>query len=251
MGKFILPSALFFCMAAAPVVHSQGIQINRQNRSISVRAMETVEVQPEIAVVTLAYVNFAATQTAAYDENVRTSAKIIQSLLSAGLKKQQIQTSQIQLVRQTSEDRDNERPVDRDRQFKAMQSWDIRVAAAQAQNVVDRAVAAGANQVQNVDWTVADTDALEARANAAALDKARHVAEQMATRLGGKVGELLYASNSSAPYAGAIYGVGSGGGTFQTSMATLVGKATLRPVLRLFPQKVRQQATVYAVFALE
>lgn len=244
MGKIILPTALLFCLAGAPAAYSQGIQINRQNRSISVRATETVEVQPEIAVVTLAYVNFAATQAAAYDENVRISAKIIQSLLSAGLKKQQIQTSQIQLIRQTSEDRDNERPVDKDHQFKAMQSWDIRVATADAQTVVDRAVAAGANQVQNVDWTVADTDVLEARANAAALDKARHVAEQMATRLGSKVGELLYASNSSAPYTGAIYGVGHGGGTYQPSMATLVGKAASRPVLRLFPQKVRQQATV-------
>lgn len=251
MGKFILPTALFFCLAAAPVVHCQGIQINRQNRTISVRATEAVEVQPEIAVVTLAYVNFAATQDAAYSENVRVSAKIIQSLLSAGLKKQQIQTSQIQLMRQTPEDQENNHPIGKDRQFKATQSWDIRVAAAQAQNVVDRAVAAGANQVQNVDWTVADTDALEARANAAALDKARHVAEQMATRLGGKVGELLYASNSSAPYAGTGYGVGFGGGTYQRSMATLGGKIASRPALRLFPQKVRQQATVYAVFALE
>jgi uncharacterized protein len=250
MRKLFCIMAILCFLVAAPAAHSQGIQINRQNRTISVRATEAVEVQPEIAVVTLAYVNFAATQEAAYSENVRVSAKVIQSLLSAGLNKQQIQTSRIKLMRQNPEDRDNHRPVDNDRQFKATQSWDIRVAAAQAQTVVDRAVAAGANQVQNVDWTVADLDALEARANAAALDKARHVAGQMATRLGGKVGELLYASNSSAPYAGERYGSGVGGGVYQTVSVQALAVAG-RPILRLFPRKVRQQATVYAVFALE
>jgi uncharacterized protein len=250
MRKLSCITAVLSCLVAAPAAYSQGIQINRQNRTISVQATETVEVEPEIADVTIAYVNFAATQEAAYNENVSTSARIIQSLLSAGLNKQQIQTSRIQLMRQTPEDQDNNRPVEKDREFKATQSWEIRVAAAQAQAVVDRAVAAGANQVQNVDWTVSDRDALEAKANVAALDKARGIAKQMATQLGGKVGELLYASNSSAPYVGARYATGFGGGVLQTVSVQAVAVAG-RPMLRLFPQKVARQATVYAVFALE
>ena len=61
--------------------------------------------------------------------------------------------------------------------------------------MVDAAVKAGANEVDDVEWNVVDPIALQAKAGGAALAKARAIADQMAKGLGIKVGELVYASN--------------------------------------------------------
>jgi uncharacterized protein YggE len=64
---------------------------------------------------------------------------------------------------------------------------------------VDIAVAAGANQIEQVDWSVADDKQLETKAYAAALKRAREVAEQTAAQSGVKLGEIVTIVNSSAP----------------------------------------------------
>ena len=57
--------------------------------------------------------------------------------------------------------------------YTASEKWQIRSKAAEAQKVVDIAVAAGANQIEQVDWSVADDKQLETKAYAAALKRAR------------------------------------------------------------------------------
>lgn len=258
MRKILGPASFLFCLIAVPAAYSQGIQINRQNRTISVRATETVKVAPQIAVVRIAYDNYAATKSAAYDENVRVSAKIIQALLKAGLNKEQIHTYRISLLRTQRRNQTPSRKNGPMRKFRALQSWSVRVPVAQAQTVVDRAVAAGANIVLSVNWTVKDRDALTAKADAAALDEAQRIARQITAKFGDKLGELLYASNSNPPQVQPAYGFGqgSGGGTYQAVAQAVAGGVAggvppARPPLRLFPGKVRETATVYAVFALE
>jgi uncharacterized protein YggE len=63
----------------------------------------------------------------------------------------------------------------------------VTVAASAAQTVVDLAVKAGANEVDDVEWNVADPVALQAKASGAALAKARSIADQMAKGLGTKL----------------------------------------------------------------
>jgi len=105
-------------------------------------------------------------------------------------------------------------------------------------------VNAGANEVEDVEWNVADPVALQAKAGGAALSKARAIADQMAKGLGTKLGELVYASNR-APVAKMWRGM-----TVQTS-AAMVGSTDKQPKLKLFPEKVKSDATVYAVFSIE
>jgi uncharacterized protein len=54
----------------------------------------------------------------------------------------------------------------------------------------------GANDIDDVEWKVADPVALEAKARGAALAKARSIAEQMAKGLAIRLGDLVYASNA-------------------------------------------------------
>jgi len=77
------------------------------------------------------------------------------------------------------------------------------------------------------------------------LAKARSIADQMAKGLGTKLGELVYASNR-APVPKMWRGM-----TVNTMSALVGSAAEKRPTLTLFPQKVKSDATVYAVFSIE
>jgi uncharacterized protein len=123
------------------------------------------------------------------------------------------------------------------------QSWSARTSAENAASVLDAAVKAGANQSGQIDWDVADPDALEAQAAESALKRAHAIADQMAKGLSTSLGQLVYASNEvperpmpmQRPMAG---------------MAMMKSEAPVAP-LALSPQKVVRSATVYAVFSIE
>ena len=102
------------------------------------------------------------------------------------------------------------------------------------------ALRAGANVLEALDWNVSDPDALQAKAGSAALGKAKTIAEQMAKGLNAKLGDLVYASNE-APASEIGYSPGE----------MPAPPPPPPPQLVLYPKKVKSDATVYAVFALE
>lgn len=223
---------------------AQDIQVNRQNKTIAVTADESITADPEVAVLAIGYHNYAPTQDTAFRDNVRAAQQITKALLDAKVPKEGSETDKLQLGR-TEADEKWTPEMKRERQFHAQQSWHVTVPASQAQTVVDLAVKAGANEVDDVEWNVADPVALQAKASGAALAKARAVAEQMAKGLGTKLGELVYASNR-APAAKAW-----GYTNLNTTVAVMAVATRDEPKLTLFPQKVKGNATVYAVFSIE
>jgi len=246
--KLLYPAPILLTLSFAFAAIGQGIQISRANRTISVTASATVEVEPDLAVIEVGYRNYGPTKDAVYVGSGQVSGKVIQSLVAAGLSKDTIETQAVSLET-AFPDRDSTPDERKERQFQARQSWTIRVAVADAEKVVDSAIAGGANEITSVDWTVADPASLDAKVNEAALAKARALAAAMAAELGARVGDLLYASNSNPPDAGqnAQFGTGRGFGSGGGAGAL----SSTEPVIRLFPRKVRRAATVYAVFSLE
>lgn len=111
------------------------------------------------------------------------------------------------------------------------------LAVPRAQAAVDLAVKRGANEVDDVDWNVADPIALQAKASGAALAKARAIADQMAKGLGTKLGELVYASNR-APVGKFFRHL-----AMNTESAEVSAIGEREPQLTLFPQKVKSEAT--------
>jgi len=234
--------AAFLVMFGISAAKAQQIQVNRDNRTIAVTATDSVEVDAQVAIVHLGYHNYGRTHEATYNENVSAADKIVNALVGAGVPKADIQTEALTLATVDPE-KEWTAAQKEERQFEAAQSWRIRLTASKAQTVVDIAVRAGANNIESIDWRVTDPKALEAKADASALAKARTLAENMATRLGAKIGELVYASNQT-PAGRFIGGVEAG-------LASVASPPAPPPNLKLFPQKVSQQATVYAVFALQ
>jgi len=243
--------ALFLCvLLAASLASAQQVQVNRDNRTIAVTVTETVEVGPEIAVVQIGYHNYGPERDVAYKTNARMAKQIVDALLSSGLKQDSIETGNVTLNRVDPQEQQWSEKERQDRQFEADQTWNIRVAPDQAQRVADIAVSSGANELQQVNWMVADPTALDEKASDAALAKARGMAEKMAQTFGSKAGQLLFASNnqSARPLFTNFGSAGEGVGNNYGFAAKL---APPPPILQLYPQKVRREATVYAVFALE
>jgi uncharacterized protein len=239
--RFLFPFALVTLTAA---LFAQDIQVNRQNKTIAVTAEETTTAEAEVATLAIGYHNYGATQDAAFQENLRVAERIEKALLDAGVPKANVETEKLNLTR-TEADEKWTPDLKKERQFSAAQGWHVTVSVMQAQIVVDLAVKAGANEVDDVEWNVADPVALQAKAGGAALAKARSIADQMAKGLGTKLGELVYASNR-APVAKMWRGM-----TAQTSLSSIATVTEKQPKLTLFPQKVKSEATVHAVFSIE
>lgn len=243
MNEKIRGSATFLLtLACCLSASAQDVQVSRTNRTVTVEVTESITKEPDMAEIGLGYHNYGASQEQAFDENVRTANKIIQSLTRAGVPQQNIETQNLSLNRTSNVEGKPE--LKRDQQFEAVQTWTVRVPAKEAQRAVDLAVAAGANQVEEPQWTVSDPMALDSEADSAAVAKARTVAEKMARDLGSKLGELLYASNTRV-YPRKFRAL------LGTSSAEVMVTSRPEPKLKLFPKKVERQATVHAVFAIE
>lgn len=233
--------AALVCFGIAGLAQAQSVDITRTNKTIAVTVSETVRVDPDLAIVQFGFRNYAKTKDLAFEENVRVSNRITKALLDAGIPKDQIETESIR-VGDASPEWSNEAP--KGERFEAQQTWRIRVAVPEAQKVIDLAVASGVNEVEDVNWTASDPLALEAKAGAAALVRAKELAQKMAQDMGVRLGELLYIGNSRPTL-------------FEEGGAAMAYKMPARaanlpsPKLTLFPKQVERQATVHAVFSLE
>lgn len=232
-------AALLF-LGTLSTARAQSVSVNRANKTIAVSATDWVSVDAEVAEIHIGYHTFGATKDSAFQENVRVSNQILKALLDAGIPKNAIETRNLEVGRVTRYDQPD--AAQKERQFEATQGWVVRVKSDEAQKVVDLAVAAGANQVRSVDWTVAEPLALEAKAASAAVARARKIAEQMAQDLGVKLGELLYSSNMTEEEQLGHRGRSLGG---------FIAAGERKVPLQLFPSKVTRVASVTLVFAIE
>jgi uncharacterized protein len=241
-------SKVLFTMAmmALPIAISraQQIEVNKANRTIAVTATDKATADAEVATVHIGFQVYAADSHAAYALGSKTSNAIIAALKKTGIEDSAIQ-SEAQNVAPVQQYENQNLPEAQkaQRQFQVTQSWSVKTSAKNAAAALDTAVQAGANQSGQIDWDVADPDALEAQAGASALKRAHAIADQMAKGLGTSLGQLVYASNQVPERPMPVM-------ARSMAMAPMAGAAKVEP-LAVSAQKVTSSATVYAVFAIE
>jgi uncharacterized protein len=242
MFKLIFLAAPIVLIGAITPASAQIARIVSDKRTIEISASEKVSVPAEIAIVKVGYQNQAGTKDDAFTENKKTSTKIIQALLDAKVPKESIETQSLSLERneEVSGTVRSKPPV-----FTADQEWRIHVKASDAQKVVDIMVGAGANVVNNVDWMVADPHALEAKAYAAALARAKSIAESTASQAAVKLGEILSISNSSGNLS-LFAKLGTATQTIEVS-----AERTPSIPLTLFAPLIEREASVNVVYAID
>jgi len=241
--RLAIAFGILLCTASA--TFSQSNEISRQNRTVEVTVTESVSVPAEIADVTIACLTHGQTHDEAYQENLRIADRVVRALLASGIGNESITSSTIELRESTAQD-SGTKSVNPPR-FAAEQTWKVRIAVDEAQKVVDLAVHAGANGIEDVSWAVRDPESLETKARIAALEKARLTAAEIAKGLGGKLGEPLYAANALS----GIISLFSRASQLETQSASVSSSSEPTFSLQLFPEKVQKSAVVRVVFALD
>ncbi len=232
-------------LSGVSMLRAQTIQVDKNNRTIAVTAEDKASAPADRASISVGFTAYGPDATTAYANGSRLSNRIMDAVKKAGVPDKAVESQQQNVSRTAFPYEDKSTPEERaQKAFTLSQSWTVHTAAADAAQVLHAAIEAGANDSGNIQWDVADHNALEAKAAEKALQRARAVATQMAAGLGAQLGELIYASNQVpmprfAP---------------QAMMAAKAGGAVPGPPvapLAIRPQEVEESATVYAVFAVQ
>jgi uncharacterized protein len=238
-----LAAVVMFSSAAC----AQTIQINRDNKTIAISTTDEATATADIAAVTIGYEVYGPDSDTAYANGATISHAVLDALHKIGVEDKSIESGN-QGVERNMNFNNKDTPEQRaQKQFVMRQSWTVSVPPQSAAEVIRVAVAAGANQSGAIEWRLSDHKALQAKAAANALMKARAVASQMAEGMHVKLGDLIYASNET-PTA-RIYFKSAQTETIElSSTASIVSNL---PPLEIRPQTMREEATVYAVFSIE
>lgn len=243
---FLVGAGVFF----TGLVSAQTIQINRENKTIAISASDEATATADIAAITVGLEAFAPDSSSAYQLGGKSSQNILAALRKAGVKDEDIESAQQSLQRNTQFDDKATASERTQKQFVFQQSWIVSVSPKFAPEVIRVAVTAGANKSGEIDWRLSTQKALQAKAAENALIKARGIADDMAEGLHVKLGALIYASNET-PNTKIYFARPKQEPMMYTESAEVSGTANLLPALELRPQTIRDEATVYAVFAIE
>jgi uncharacterized protein len=228
----------------------QSIQINRENKTIAISTTDEATATADIAAITVGFEVFGPESQGTYADGGKLSQAILEALHKSGVKDESIESSGQSLQRNTDFD-DKDKSEDRVmKRFVFRQSWTVSATPQSASEVIRAAIAVGANQTGAIDWRLSERKALQAKAAESALVKARAVAERMADGLHVKLGALIYASNET-PNARIYFARPQQGMTLNTESASVSSVVNLLPNIEIRPQIIREEATVYAVFAIE
>ncbi len=240
----------FFLIATVGFATAQTIQINRDNKTIAISTSDEATATADIAAVTVGFEILGPDSQSTSAEAGKLSHAILDALHKIGVEDKSIESSSQGLQKNTGFD-DKEKPEQRAKeQYIFRQSWEVSTSPKAAAEVMRVAIASGANKTGAIDWRISDRKVLQAKAAEAALVKARQVAERMADGLHVKLGSLIYASNET-PNARIYFARPQQGQVLNTESASVSTYYMTIPALEIHPQTIREEATVYAVFAIE
>jgi uncharacterized protein YggE len=244
-----LLAGLAIGVAAAGLASSQTIQINRENKTIAISTTDEATATADIAAITIGFEIFGPDSLTVTADGGKLSHAILDALHKAGVEDKAIESSEQGVQRNNSFD-EKEKPEQRAKeQYLFRQSWEVNVPPQSAADAIRASIAAGANKSGAIEWRFSGRKDLQAKAAGNALVKAREVATKMASGLNVKLGALIYASNET-PNTKIYFARPAQGMTLNTSSAS-ISSIVSGPPLEIRPQTVREEATVYAVFAIE
>jgi uncharacterized protein YggE len=232
-------------VAAVLPACAQQIIVNKDNRTIAVTTSADATADADTVVVQVGFQVYGPDQDSAYAAGSKASNAIADALKGAGVPADAIQSDTQSISPVQEYGNNNWTPEEKaERKFQVQQSWSVKTAAANGAKVLDVAVKAGGNQSGQMTWSVADQDALQAKAAKLALDRARGIAQQMAAGLNATLGPLVYASNEAPAREIPLQG------RAMMAMAQAPMAKAVEP-LSVSPRKVSASATVYAVFSIQ
>lgn len=219
----LLSAALLLgaCAGAAP---------QAEQRTINVTGTGTVHVEPDIAVVSLGVQTLGPDVGTAVQENNRRAKAVMEALLELGVTPEDMRTTNFYVSSQPQFDPmgmptgETSYTVD-NTIFFTLRAPDKLGAVLQA------ALRAGSNSVQNVSYSVADPSVPMDEARQMAVADAQRQAQQLATAAGTTLGKVLSINEGGSPvpmyYEAPAFGKGGGGGGVPVESGTLAYQAMI------------------------
>ena len=207
-----------FALASANAPRSAQAAVSAAGeRSITVVGIGKVTGQPDIARVTVGIETQAPSLQTAVDDNKAKMTVLLETLKKLGLADKDIRTSNYSVYTERATAPTPGTEISTDQMiYHVTNQVDVTVRDVnQIGAVLDKAVAAGANNIYGVNFSVADTAKLEAEAREKAVADAKARAEELAQLNGVQLGEVLTISEVVGGSAYPMYrdAVGMGGGT--------------------------------------
>jgi uncharacterized protein YggE len=215
-------SGLALALASAPRSTqpvAEAAASTTSERSITVVGTGKVTGKPDIARVTVGIETQAPSLQTAVDDNKAKMNSLLDTLKKLGLADQDIRTSNYSVYTERVSPPAAGAEASTDQMiYHVTNQVDVAVRDVdQIGDVLDKAVAAGANNIYGVNFSVEDTAKLEADARAKAVADGQARAEELAQLNGVQLGEVLTVSEvvgGAVPlYREAAMGLGAGGGT--------------------------------------
>ncbi|MGE5552987.1 MAG: SIMPL domain-containing protein [Betaproteobacteria bacterium] len=163
---------------------------------ISVTGEATAKADPDQAEFTLGLETRGATAREVQAKSAAAMAKVVQALTAAGLDRKDIRTSTYNLTPVRRWDEKSGRDVLTGYQATSLVTA-VTEETAEVGALVDAAVSAGANTVQDISFSVADPAEVRQQALARAIADARSRAQKMAEAAGVRLGKVIAMSDAT------------------------------------------------------
>ncbi|CAN5440928.1 SIMPL domain-containing protein [soil metagenome] len=191
-------AVLLLLGAAAPALPAAAQQPEMQAaRTIRVTGTGEVQARPDQAHIDLAVETSAATAREAGEENARTMERVIRALVAAGVPRGEIETRNYSLYPEYVPPEGPREEQPRIRGYRASNMVSVRTQdLARVGPLIDAALRGGANRMDAVRFSLRDADAAQAEATRRAVTRARQSAENIASALGVRLGQVVDASTT-------------------------------------------------------
>ena len=155
---------------------------------IHVNGAGVVTVEPDIALVSVGIETADKNSNDSQSENATISSKVINSLKNIGIDEKDIKTVSYNMFRERYYDHETRKTIEGD--FKVIHSLQIVVRNIDSVGaIIDTAVNSGANQVNNISFTVSDTNKFYLEALKLAIENANGKADAIANTM--KITEIV------------------------------------------------------------
>ncbi len=180
--------ALVPILGAAPMTSVEA-QEQRAGRWVMVAGHGSVEAPPDSASISTGVVSEATSARAALTGNNATMRKVIDGLKAAGIDAKDIKTQQFQIAPRYRSYKDREAQVEA---YVVRNQVEVKVREiARLGDILDQAVALGANQASNIVFHVSDAEKRKDEARRKAVENATQRARLLAESAGAKLGPVL------------------------------------------------------------
>ncbi|NLM41245.1 MAG: SIMPL domain-containing protein [Firmicutes bacterium] len=192
---------LFLVVALAAALPAQALA-NSEAKRLQVTGTAVVTAAPDIAYITLGVETQDPSADKAAQANAEIMARVLAALEELGLTKQEVSTSGYNIYGSTQVINRGSSSEETVTTYWVQNRINIKTQDLDGiGEIIDRAVKAGANQVQGIRFDVQDKQALQLEALRLAIRQGRAKAEAMAEAAGVALGDLLTMSESYSSYA--------------------------------------------------